>query len=96
LRADGRPECISGHALWRHLKLGPLWEHEPTCVVCQLVAMTSQQVRWHDDEERGYAVDGESISAIDHRDLLETYQERRDHCNRWEFNIYGQRIRTEQ
>lgn len=43
---------------------------DPRCTVCDLVGMTSQQVRW-DDEERGYAAEGESFNAVENGVMLD-------------------------
>jgi hypothetical protein len=46
--------------------------------------MTSQQVRWADDEDRGYDAEGESINAVEHWMALDELREDpsfRDRCN---------------
>lgn len=54
------------------------------CRVCSLVSMTSQQVRWADDEDRGYDAEGESINAVEHWMALDHLREDPsflDRCN---------------
>lgn len=43
----------------------------PSCTVCWLVAMTSQHVRWHDDEERDFTAEGESLNSVIHREVVD-------------------------
>ena len=52
--------CSCGGPLWRE---NP-WDDSVYCRLCRIVGMTSQQVRWHDDEERGYDIEGVSINAL--------------------------------
>ena len=57
---------------------------DPRCTVCDLVGMTSQQVRWADDEDRGYDAEGESINAVEHWVALDEAgadPSFRDRCN---------------
>jgi hypothetical protein len=57
---------------------------DPRCTICDLVGMTSQQVRWSDDEDRGYDAEGESINAVEHWMALDHLREDPsflDHCN---------------
>ena len=57
---------------------------EPGCRLCTLYGMTSQQVRWSDDEDRGYDAEGESINAVEHWMALDELREDPsflDRCN---------------
>jgi len=53
----------------------------PVCMPCHLFGLTSQQVRYSDDEERGYTAEGESINAVMAREWTEGPASVPDACN---------------
>ncbi len=61
---------------WVSLDIGdPLWVpfSPPVCQPCHLFGLTSQQVRYHDDEERDYCAEGQSISEVE-ADVWRTWE----------------------
>jgi len=88
--ADPRPRCPACRMPMRGtiaIKRGHVVAREfgePRCNVCDLVGMTSQHVRWDDDEDRGYDAEGESINAVEHWTALDHLREDPsflDRCN---------------